>query len=374
MTSNTTSLIREGITDVFVYTNKTSSRGPGLKGKEPFYNPAMALNRDFSILVNQWLLHNSQNHVVLLDGLAASGIRGVRFSKELDGDFEVTINDADTAAYRLIKKNIKYNCCKNATASNENLNVLLSEQKFHSIDIDPFGSPVYFIDAAVRSVHDRGIIACTATDTATLSGVYPFVCLRRYAAQSFHSYLMHEVGLRILLGCICREAAKYDKGINPIVSYTTDHYFRVYVQIRKGKRYANDAMKQYTHISSEKHFGLSGEKSTPIGPLWMGKLQQKKNLQSMRSLIFKRTLTTKHSLWKLISLLEEEAGAPSFFYTSDTLASQLKRPSPKMEVILGELIDRGFTAVKTHFNPMGFKTDASFDIVKDIFQKHRSKI
>ena len=371
MTSKTTSLVREGITDVFVYTNKTSLKGPGLKGKEPFYNPAMVLNRDFSILVNQWLLQNNKNHVVLLDGLAASGIRGVRYSKELDGDFEVTINDADTAAYQLIKKNIKYNHCTNASATNENLNVLLSGQKFHSIDIDPFGSPIYFIDAAVRSVHDKGIIACTATDTATLSGVYPRVCLRRYAAQPCRSYLMHEVGLRILLGCICREAAKYDKGISPIVGYTTDHYFRVYVQVRKGKRYANNAMKQYKSISSGHHFGFSGIKATTIGPLWLGKLQQRRILTNIRSLVFKKTLTTKHQVWKLISLLEEEADAPCFFYSSDTLASQLKCPSPKMDSILEELIQRGFTAVKTQFNPMGFKTDASFDIIKNIFRGKR---
>ena len=59
-------------------------------------------------------------------------------------------------------------------------------------------SPVGFIDSALRSIKNGGIIACTATDTATLCGVYPKVCIRRYGAIPFHSVVMKEIGLRIL--------------------------------------------------------------------------------------------------------------------------------------------------------------------------------
>ena len=128
---------------------------------------------------------------------------------------------------------------KNIVALNCDLNSLLSESRFDYIDIDPFGSPIKFIDSAMRSISHNGLIACTATDTATLCGVYPKVCLRRYGAQPFHSNIMKEIGLRILLGVICREAGKYEKGIQPILSYTTDHYFRVYVRVENGISYAN---------------------------------------------------------------------------------------------------------------------------------------
>ena len=72
-------------------------------------------------------------------------------------------------------------------ATNKNLNVLLSENRFDYIDIDPFGSPVGFVDSAMRSIKNGGVVACTATDTAALCGVYPRVCQRRYGAIPFHN-------------------------------------------------------------------------------------------------------------------------------------------------------------------------------------------
>ena len=140
----------------------------------------MEQNRDLSVLVNQWLVNKNEKTMHILDGLAASGIRGIRFANELEGDFDVnvTINDWSEDAYALIKKNLERCGLKNVVASNRNLNTLLSEERFHYIDVDPFGSPVYFIDSAIRGIYNNGIIACTATDTATLCGVYPKVCLR----------------------------------------------------------------------------------------------------------------------------------------------------------------------------------------------------
>ena len=74
MTNGPTDLIKEGTTELFVYKNKTSVKGPSIRENTPFYNPAMELNRDVSILVNQWFLNTSAKHVHILDGLAASGI------------------------------------------------------------------------------------------------------------------------------------------------------------------------------------------------------------------------------------------------------------------------------------------------------------
>jgi len=85
--------ITEGKTEILVFKKKVSKKGPGSKDKVPFYNPSMELNRDLSVLVNQWLVDNNRGSTYILDGLAASGIRGVRLANELEGDFNVTIND-----------------------------------------------------------------------------------------------------------------------------------------------------------------------------------------------------------------------------------------------------------------------------------------
>lgn len=359
--------ITEGITDVLVYKTKKTKKGPASKNNLPFYNPSMELNRDFSVLVCQWLINNSKKHLNLLDGLAASGIRGVRLANELIGDFEITINDWDKNAYELIKKNVEKLKLKNVTVLNFNLNNLLTQKKFNYIDIDPFGSPAYFIDSAVQSVFHQGVIACTATDTAALCGVYPLVCFRRYAAVPYHSEVMKELGLRILLGFICREAGKYDKGIKPILCYSTDHYFRIYVQVVNSVKAANDSMNCYSMIKPGEDIGYETTKKT-IGPLWTGKLQNKMILQELRTILFEKQLKTKNLLWKLIDLLEEEADAPMFFYSADNIASILKRSQPKMKTIFEVLRKKGYEVTKTHFNVKGFKTNAPVNEIEKVFK------
>lgn len=359
--------ITEGKTDVLVFKNKESKKGPGSKDKVPFYNPSMELNRDLSVLVCQWLITSSKKPIRILDGLAASGIRGVRFSKELDGDFEVAINDWNPDAYILIEKNIEKLKLKNTIALNCNLNSLLTESKFDYIDIDPFGSPVYFIDSAIRSISNDGVIACTATDTATLCGTYPKVCLRRYGAAPLHSNVMKEIGLRILLGFICRVAGIYDKGIKPLVSYSTDHYFRVYVQIINGTSRANESMKNFSVIKSNELIDAETTKKD-VGPMWTGKLQDKRVVEELRTTLFDKQLKTKSELWRLLDLLEEEADAPNFFFTTDSLASILKKSPPKVETVFEDLKNQGYSVYRTHFDPTGFKTNAPKNEIEKVFK------
>jgi tRNA (guanine26-N2/guanine27-N2)-dimethyltransferase len=270
----------------------------------------------------------------------------------------------------LIQKNIEHNNVQNALASKKNLNILLSEQRFHSIDIDPFGSPVDFVDSAMRSIYHDGLLACTATDTAPLCGVYPLVCLRRYGAHPLHSPIMQEVGLRILIGFLCREAAKYDKGIEPLISYSTDYFFRVYLLVKEGKRWANQSMEtlQNLPISFFSQFFNISSREGFVGPLWMGKLQKRQVLEQVRTLLFQKEMNTKHELWGLVQLLEEEADAPSFFYTMENVAARLKTLIPKRDHLFETLQQNGFLVTRTHFCPTGFKTTASLKEIEKIFK------
>jgi tRNA (guanine26-N2/guanine27-N2)-dimethyltransferase len=367
MTNGPTDLVKEGTTELLVHKNKTSSKGPSNREQTPFYNPSMELNRDISILVNQWFVNRSNKHVSILDGLAASGARGIRLAHELTGDFDVTVNDWNEQSVSLIWQNIQKNSLENITVFQRDLNGLLSEKRYNSIDIDPFGSPVYFLDAAARSVNNKGIIACTATDTAALCGVFPKVCFRRYSAWPLHSPCMHEIGLRILLGCLCREAAKHDRGIEPLLCYTTDHYIRLYVQINNGKNAANQSMGQYSSILS-KDVPLSPENTNAVGPLWLGKLQNRPALQEILSLVPTKELNTKPLIRKLLISLEDESDAPPFFYTTNDLSSLLKQSSPTMEHIFEHLRNKGFVVTRTHCTPTGFKTNAPLGTIKEVFK------
>jgi len=367
MNNTPADLVKEGTTELFVFKKKRSAKGPSSRNHTPFYNPSMELNRDVSILVNQWFLDTNKNHVHILDGLAASGVRGIRLAHELTGDFDVTINDWNDQSVSLIQQNIQKNSLHNISVFQKDLNCLLSECRFHSIDIDPFGSPVYFFDAAVRSLCNHGIIACTATDTAALCGVFPHVCYRRYAAWPLHGASMHEIGLRILLGCLCREAAKYDRGIEPLLCYTTDHYVRLYVRINNGKNAANKSMAQYMRIPAQ-GIPLFKDNTAQVGPLWLGPLEKKTVLQEIRTILSTKELNTKPQLWKLFFFLEDEADAPPFFYTTSDLSSLLKVSPPPMESIFERLKNNGYVVTHTHCTSIGFKTNAPLDVITEVFK------
>lgn len=359
--------ISEGDTEVFVYKTKESKKGPGSKIVGPFYNPSMELNRDLSVLFSQNFINKFDKKVELLDGFGASGIRGVRFCNELDGDFKVFINDWDEKAYDLIIKNLKHVGCLNVEVFNKNVNTLLSERSFDYIDIDPFGSPVSFVDSAARSVRNNGVICCTATDTATLCGVYQKACVRRYGGFPLHGAVMKEVGIRILLGFLCREICKYDKDMKPLVCYATDHYFRIYVRVTKGAKSANKSLENIDLIRSGEHVGYEKIKKD-IGPLWLGSIQDKDYIRELRTILSEKDFGTKKQLWKLFDLLEEEADLPMFFYTTDDLSSKFKKSPPKLKEVFGKLREKGYIVSRTHFTPTGFKTDASFDIIEKMFK------
>lgn len=359
--------INEGKTNIFVYKTKSNLKGPSSKQGVPFYNPTMELNRDISILVCQQLLNNSKKKIIFLDGLAASGIRGIRLANELVGDFEIVINDWDEKSYNLIKKNIgEYNFI-NVKACNKNLNVLLSESKFDYIDIDPFGSPVSFIDSAIRSIKNEGIIACSATDTATLCGVYPKVCIRRYGAVPFHSIVMKEIGLRILIGFICRVAGVYDKSIEPLICYSADHYFRIYIKVNNSISKANQCMNNLKIIYCGENIGIQKLKNN-IGPIWFGKFCDKKTINEVLNIISIKELGCKNQIYRFLDILEEEADAPAFFYTTESIASFLKKSSPKMNLFFGNLKEQGYNVYRTHFSSTSFKTNASIDIIEKMFK------
>ncbi len=358
--------ITEGTTQLQVPVQKKNGKGPGKKADYPFYNPAMELNRDLSILITQWLIQHSRKPPDILDGLAATGIRGIRIANEVPGDFTLTINDHNPEAYTLITKNLAIYPHPNVTLTKQHLNTLLSQHSFNYIDIDPFGSPVQFIDAAAQSIKHQGIIACTATDTAALCGVYPNVCQRRYAATPFHGTAMKEVALRILLGFICREVAKYDKSIHPLICHATDHYLRVYVQISKGATATNNTL-QHLHTINPQTINAFFKQHKTIGPLWMGHLHDPATVKHLRTKLFNFTLGTKHTLWQLLHLIEEEIHAPCFFYTTEQLASRFHTSPPKLATVFNFLQKHGYIVRKTQFSPTGFKTNAPKKQITTLF-------
>lgn len=341
---------------------------------EVFYNPVMSLNRDFSILFF------SRDHGIkkALDGLAATGVRGVRVMNETKFTGEMHINDHSPAAEEIITRNVEMNGV-DATIHRKNLATLLTEQYFDYIDIDPFGSPAPFIPGAFNSIRNRGYLAVTATDTGALCGSYPKAGLRRYGFRSARSYLTHEIGVRGLLGYLVRQAAVHDRYIEPLISQSINHYYRVVVRVRNGAKRA-DAMlndmggvriipggyQLLDKIMNEKYPATSSKGMIP-GPFYLGPLHSRGFLEDMISVRSASTIANTAQVEKLLSLYLEEVDGPSWHYDTDQVSSHLGRSCPPLARVIGDLRRNGHFASPTQFSPTTFKTDGDLAAVKSTF-------
>jgi len=106
------------------------------------------------------------------------------------------------------------------------------DKKFDVIDLDPYGCPSQFLDGAIQSINEGGLLLVTATDMAVLAGSSPDACFVKYSGSiSLRNKACHEMAIRILLRCIETHANRYGKYIQPLLSISADFYIRVFVRI-----------------------------------------------------------------------------------------------------------------------------------------------
>ncbi len=358
--------VTEGSTQLYV-PGDFNERGPGARRDGVFYNRQMEFGRDVSVLFGRACFKAGWK---VLDGLAASGARGLRLARECGVDAEYVLNDRDAGAAELISRNATANSLHDVRTERRDLRALLSEESFDYVDVDPFGSPVQFVDAAVQGCRNRGIVALTATDTAPLCGTYPRTSLRRYGALSARSPFSHETGLRILIGYAVREAAKHDRSCEPLLCFSADHYLRCYLRIVNGASRANAALRKmgyaaYDRMSLER--GVSDERGSPAdaGPLWGGQLHSDDVLSAM---VVDESLGTSRRLAKMMALWKEEAASPPLFYKVDELAKMTKHSPPRPADLVDRVRSEGWSASRTHFDPKGIKTDIGAAGLLDILR------
>ncbi len=351
------SSVREGVTELLVPGNYNKS-GPGSRTGDVFYNRQMEFGRDISVMFGRVVFQTGQK---ILDGLAASGARGLRLANECGVRAEFVLNDRNLAAAVLMKQNADQNSLGHVRIECRDLRSLLADEQFDYIDIDPFGTPVDFIDSAVQSCRNNGYIAVTATDTAPLYGTYPKTCLRRYGAYSQRSPFAHETGLRILLGYIIRQAGAHDRAAEPVLSYHADHYFRCYLRVRNGAAKADALLRKLGYVdydskSMKRTFGSQRKNPGNAGPLWTGAMFSREVLIEMKAT---GDLGTSTRSGRALEVWREEADSPALFFSVDELARRTKLSPPKLVDFVDYLKSKGADASRTHFDPKGVKTDLS---------------
>ncbi|HKZ88117.1 MAG TPA: tRNA (guanine(10)-N(2))-dimethyltransferase [Candidatus Bathyarchaeia archaeon] len=389
-----TETIKEGKAQVVVpklsaFVQESSEYAPS---KAPvFYNPVMEFNRDVTILAFQTYQRTTRRNITICEPLTGTGIRGVRFATEIHGVKKVVSGDINERSAKLATYNVSLNeLQKRVTVKHKDANRLLSEhsaphKRFDIIDIDPFGTPVPYIDSAIRALRNHGLLAATATDMAPLCGVHPKACIRKYGGKPLRTEYCQELAVRLLAGCVATAAAKQDIGTRVLFSHCSDHYIRVYTEIAYGAQKADESIRNLGYVlhcfkclHRESTKSLFAEKTKCpecgttmdyAGRLFLGKIFDRQFCESILNENSHRALKNSAKITKLLSLSKGEAEAPSTYYVLDRVSQKLGLPAPSVATFFQTLHDSGFQAVPTHFNSRGVRTDAPAMVVQKTLQK-----
>ncbi|KAB8338892.1 hypothetical protein FH972_021834 [Carpinus fangiana] len=190
----------------------------------------------------------------ILDALSATGLRALRYAKEIPFTTSVTANDLLPKATEQIIANAKYNDVSakirvvtgNALshmysfAGDSSQAVADNGGKYDVIDLDPYGTAAPFLDAALHALNDGGLLCVTCTDAGVwASNGYPEKAFALYGGTPLKGFHSHEAGLRLILHSIATAAARQGMAIEPLLSLSIDYYARTFVRVRRAPAEVN---------------------------------------------------------------------------------------------------------------------------------------
>ncbi|MEZ7994773.1 MAG: hypothetical protein QMC52_06440, partial [Candidatus Poseidoniaceae archaeon] len=409
-------------------------RGPAKNTGQGFLNPAMAPARTRSVLLladaleNGWLVAG-EKPIRVLDALCATGVRVRRWRNEIPANLQqrlrISANDLDEFALNWTRishithppevivdqefEDDRYNRVPSGEIINGihiqqlDARVAMMESAFQWVDLDPFGSPVSFLDSAIQCLSRSGVLEVTATDTAALTGSSPSSMARRYGAKGLVDIYAHDDAVRILLGLIATSAARLDKKIKPILALFDGHHVRVSVQLKTSKEGASEITQNMgwrvrgedvpyrfvTHPNADQLENASGPMW--IGPLWdaeiAGRITEQRaiemcspseaQLQQMRaSGLVWNDEDIEYSQRELRRSVRYIADAADLMSRNHLLINLDSLPkwagtggAPKMEKIIAALQQLNFAAARLPDLEPVFVTDAAFtDVIKIVRQ------
>jgi tRNA (guanine26-N2/guanine27-N2)-dimethyltransferase len=180
--------------------------------------------------------------------------------------------------------------------------------------------------------------------------------------------------------------AKYKKSVVIKFSHSSEHYMRIYFQIEKGAKKADESLKNMGFIIHCKKClfretinGLAphipekcpecGEKTRVGGPLWLDQVQDSDFIEGMIALSEEKELNKEKQVLKLLNRCLEEAEMPVTYYDLHVVCKKLKISSPSILDVMEMLENEGFLVSRTHYRPTGIKTNASLTKIEEIIEK-----
>lgn len=352
------------------------------RSSEVFYNPAMRTDRDISAAVLGVYARRCGEALRVGDVLAGTGIRGLRYAREVPQVDRVVLNDANPQAVAKIRQHLLLNRCppERFQVEQRNAHVFLATfmGHFHVLDIDPYGSFIPFLDMAVQSLRRGGLLGLVATDLAVPFGVYPETSLRRYGVVSVRTSFSYEAMLRIYLRAVVEACARHDRAYMPWITFYERHHVRLMGVVLNDAQQATLQRKRMGFIwhcprcdwrwmdeDSGRGGGweecpFCGGSVRAIGPLWLGELGQQEVVEEALAWLQERGY---EEAARLVERLRDEIPLSLPYYDTHALAQRLKTDPPNLRRLIRRLRTQGFQAVRSHCCPEGLKTDAPYDVL-----------
>ncbi|XP_077013334.1 tRNA (guanine(27)-N(2))-dimethyltransferase isoform X2 [Tamandua tetradactyla] len=312
-------------------------------------------------------------------------------------------------------------------------NVLMHLRSFDFIHLDPFGTSVNYLDSAFRNIRNLGIVSVTSTDISSLYAKAQHVARRHYGCNIVRTEYYKELAARIVVAAVARAAARCNKGIEVLFAVALEHFVLVVVRVLRGPTSADETAKKiqylihcqwceerifqkdgnmveenpYRQLPCNCHGSMPGKTAIELGPLWSSSLF---NTGFLKRILFESLHHGLDDIQTLIKTLifESECTPQSQFsvHSPSNINKQVKRKSnemitnlakrqkadastehppfyynihrhsikgmnmPKLKKFLCYLSQAGFRVSRTHFDPMGVRTDAPLMQFKSILLKY----
>ncbi|KAF8928341.1 RNA methyltransferase tRNA(m5U54)methyltransferase [Dissophora ornata] len=338
---------------------------------------------------------NAPRGITILEALSASGLRSIRYAKEIPNVKHILTNDLEADAVNSIKRNADFNGISPDLLEphkGDAIDVLYQHRdplkRYDVIDLDPYGTASPFIDGAVQAVSDGGLLCVTCTDLGVLAGSnYTETCFAKYGGHPVKAEFCHEVALRLVLSTLSNSAARYKRHIVPLVSLSIDYYLRVFVRVYSSaaevKMVASKTCLAYvcsgcqsTYTQSlgkvtvgpkgNKKFGVNtgppvnetcehcGGRFHVAGPMWGKELHSVPFIERMLKHVndVSGSYKTEPRILGMLSVCKEEIEAP-FYYTANGFSA---------------LLHQGYKVSGSHAAQGSIKTDAPPSAVWDVMR------
>ncbi|XP_012495416.1 PREDICTED: TRMT1-like protein [Propithecus coquereli] len=295
-----------------------------------------------------------------------AGIMGLQWAKHLGNAVKVTINDLNENSVTLIQENCHLNKLKVVMDSKEkeknddileegeenlgnikvtkmDANVLMHLRSFDFIHLDPFGTSVNYLDSAFRNIRNLGIVSVTSTDISSLYAKAQHVARRHYGCNIVRTEYYKELAARIVVAAVARSSSLFNTGfLKRMLFESLQHGLDDIQTLIKTLIFESECTPQ-------SQFSIHA-------PSNLNKQGKRKSNEMITTLAKKQKtdVSTEH---------------PPFYYNIHRHSIKGMN-MPKLKKFLCYLSQAGFRVSRTHFDPMGVRTDAPLMQFKSILLKY----